>query len=263
MLLPPPPSLHAAAPHACLPASSAAAPSFPRPPSNPLIPPPPTTRSTYINPKATGKDIIRVSRYVIVIFGVLMGVCAIILFKIGLSLGWVYLFMGIAIGSAVAPIYMALVWDKANAIGAITGAISGTLFGLMAWLVTCQAYYGELAAPRPSVPALPRLAPSPHPTSPPRPTPPRPPPAGSINIDNLGGDYPMLAGNLTSIFSSLIIITLMSLWKPQNYDWKTTREIPTVEEGAGMELPESGEWGRRRAHGQGPGSAPRLRAASL
>ena len=48
-----------------------------------------------------------------------MGVLAIILFKIGLSLGWVYLFMGIAIGGAVAPIYSALVWSKATAAGAI------------------------------------------------------------------------------------------------------------------------------------------------
>ncbi len=52
---------------------------------------PPNPRSTYINPKASGKDIIRVSRYVIVGFGLFMGVLAIILFKIGLSLGWVYL----------------------------------------------------------------------------------------------------------------------------------------------------------------------------
>lgn len=57
----------------------------------------------------------------------LMGVLAIVLFEIGLSLGWVYLFMGIAIGGAVAPIYMALVWSKASAVGAITGAISGTV----------------------------------------------------------------------------------------------------------------------------------------
>ncbi|KAL4418865.1 hypothetical protein ABPG77_002621 [Micractinium sp. CCAP 211/92] len=159
---------------------------------------------TYINPKASGKDIIRVSRYVIVGFGLFMGVLAIILFKIGLSLGWVYLFMGIAIGGAVAPIYMALVWSKASAAGAMTGAISGTLLGLMAWLVTCQGYYGK------------------------------------INIDNLGGDYPMLAGNLTSIMSSLIICGAMSLWRPQNYDWKTTREIPTVDEDASSHGPMTG-----------------------
>jgi urea-proton symporter len=38
-------------------------------------------------------QIIRVSRYAIVGYGVFMGVLAIILQEIGLSLGWVYLFM--------------------------------------------------------------------------------------------------------------------------------------------------------------------------
>lgn len=151
---------------------------------------------TYINPKATGKDIIRVSRYVIVGFGVLMGVLAIILFEIGLSLGWVYLFMGIAIGGAVAPIYMCLVWSKASATGAIVGAISGTVLGLITWLVTCQGL------------------------------------EGAINVDLLGGDYPMLAGNLVAIFGSLIICAVISLMNPQNYDWQTTREIATVDEAA-------------------------------
>jgi Na+/proline symporter len=72
---------------------------------------------------------------------------------------------------------MALVWSKASAAGAITGCISGTCLGLTAWLVTCQAYYGK------------------------------------INIDNLGGDYPMLAGNLASILGSLAICSVMSLIK--------------------------------------------------
>lgn len=66
--------------------------------------------------------------------------------------------MGIAVGGGVAPIYMALTWKKASAVGAITGCCSGLCFGLLAWLVTCQGYYGK------------------------------------ITIDNLGGDYPMLAG---------------------------------------------------------------------
>ena len=149
---------------------------------------------TYYNPKATGKDIIRVSRISIVTFGVLMGVLAIILFEIGLSLGWVYLFMGIAIGGAVAPIYLCLTWSKANATGAITGAICGLCAGLIVWLVTAQCYYG------------------------------------SITVDTLGGNYPMLGGNLASIFISLFICLGFGYWKPQDYDWQTTREIALVEE---------------------------------
>jgi Na+/proline symporter len=43
---------------------------------------------TYINPKATGKQILTVSRYGVLFFGVFMGVLAICLHKAGVSLGW-------------------------------------------------------------------------------------------------------------------------------------------------------------------------------
>ena len=79
----------------------------------------------YINTNATGEDILRVSRYGVVAFGVFMGFLSLILDEIGLSLGFVYLMMGIFIGSAVMPISFVLTWDKANANGAVCGAISG------------------------------------------------------------------------------------------------------------------------------------------
>ena len=40
----------------------------------------------------------------------------------------------------------------------------------------------------------------------------------------------MLAGNLVSILLSGIVCITMSLIKPDNYDWKSTREIPMVED---------------------------------
>lgn len=46
----------------------------------------------YINPEATGEQILRISRIVIVAFGLSMGVFSIILNLIGVNLGWVYLF---------------------------------------------------------------------------------------------------------------------------------------------------------------------------
>merc|ERR1712127_52746 len=44
----------------------------------------------YMNPEATGAQILFVSRVVIVAYGLIMGVFAIILQTIGLNLGWVY-----------------------------------------------------------------------------------------------------------------------------------------------------------------------------
>ncbi len=40
----------------------------------------------------------------------------------------------------------------------------------------------------------------------------------------------MLVGNLVAIFSSGIICTVISLIKPDAYDWQTTREIPMVDD---------------------------------
>ena len=149
---------------------------------------------TYINPKATGDQIKKMSRYGIIGFGLFMGVLAIILFEIGLSLGWVYLFMGIAIGGAVAPIYFCLTWSKASATGAIVGAISGLISGLVCWLAIAGAHFGE------------------------------------ITVDTLGENYSMLGGNLCAIFVSAIVCAVISIIKPQDYDWQTTREITLVEE---------------------------------
>ena len=76
----------------------------------------------YINPKATGEDILRVSRYVIFGFGIFSGVLSIILQEIGLSLGFVYLADGHL--RRLRHAHRLLTWDKANATGAIAGAFA-------------------------------------------------------------------------------------------------------------------------------------------
>ena len=43
-------------------------------------------------------------------------------------------------------------------------------------------------------------------------------------------DYPMLLGNLVAILFSALIVVVVSLIKPDNYDWKGTREIAMVDD---------------------------------
>ncbi|CAM9717321.1 unnamed protein product [Discosporangium mesarthrocarpum] len=148
----------------------------------------------YINPNATGAQILKVSRITILVFGVFMGCLSIALHEIGLNLGWVYLFMGVVIGSAVIPVSMVLTWKKCTAAGAISGALLGQICGVIAWLVTASSLSGE------------------------------------VTVATLGGNYPMLAGNLVSILFSGIVCTIVSFIKPDDYDWSTTKEIKMVEE---------------------------------
>ncbi|XP_019445200.1 PREDICTED: urea-proton symporter DUR3 [Lupinus angustifolius] len=148
---------------------------------------------TYINPNASGKKILNVSRGAVLGFGCFMGFLAVILNKVGVSLGWMYLAMGVLIGSAVLPIAFMLLWRKANAIGAILGTIFGCVLGIITWLSVTQIEYGK------------------------------------INLDTTGRNAPMLAGNLVSILTGGAVHAICSMLWPQNYDWSTTKKITVVE----------------------------------
>ncbi|OWM65015.1 hypothetical protein CDL15_Pgr028733 [Punica granatum] len=148
---------------------------------------------TYINPNATGKKILLVSRSIILGFGCFMGLLAVILNKAGVSLGWMYLAMGVIIGSAVLPIAFMLLWRKANAFGAILGTIIGCLIGIITWVSVAKIEYGR------------------------------------VNLETTGRNAPMLAGNLVSILFGGAVHAICSMIWPQNYDWETTKDITTVE----------------------------------
>lgn len=90
----------------------------------------------YIHPQADGKRLILVTRIGVLFFGVLSGILAIILLKLKLSLGWVYLVMGIIIGSAVFPIAASITWAKTSAFAAITSAVVTLPLAIMTWLIT-------------------------------------------------------------------------------------------------------------------------------
>ncbi|KAL3689745.1 hypothetical protein R1sor_016054 [Riccia sorocarpa] len=148
---------------------------------------------TYINPKATGKQILKVSRLIVLIFGLFMGVLAALLNVAGVSLGWVYLAMGVFIGSAVIPVAFLLLWSGATARGAIAGCIVGCLAGVTTWLSVTQIEYGR------------------------------------VNLDTTGRNAPMLAGNLVSILTGGAVCAAISFINPQNYTWDTTRHLTMVD----------------------------------
>jgi Na+/proline symporter len=75
-------------------------------------------------------------------FGLCMALAGVIFFYVGVSMGWLYLFMGVILGSAVVPIALACTWRKANKMGCIVGSIAGFVAGLVAWLVTTSTLNG-------------------------------------------------------------------------------------------------------------------------
>ncbi|CAD5123308.1 DgyrCDS11664 [Dimorphilus gyrociliatus] len=115
-----------------------------------------------------------------------------------ISLGWLYLFMGILIGSAVLPITLCMFWPRLTGIGMVTGALSGTLSALIVWLSVSSITDNGL----------------------------------SDFFNSTAEELPMLCGNITSIAVSCIVTIIVSLITNRYYTngndqeiWENTRDI--------------------------------------
>ena len=143
---------------------------------------------TYFNPSATGRGLMRISRLAIVGFGIGMGLLALILLQVGASLQYVYLAMGVLIGSAVVPISLAIVWKRTNKVAATAGALAGLVCGVTIWLTSSYAFYG------------------------------------TVSVSTTSQNLPLLAGNVTSILVGGIVTFLGSLIKPDNFDFRLMKQ---------------------------------------
>ncbi len=143
---------------------------------------------TYLKPSSSGRELIRISRFSILGFGIGMGLLASLLFHSGFSLQYVYLMMGILIGSAVAPISFAILWKKTNKYAATSAAIIGLGCGVSSWLWSADSMYGE------------------------------------ITLSSTGHLLPLLIGNVVSISVGLGITLVGSMIKPENFDFHIMKQ---------------------------------------
>ncbi|MEO9295055.1 MAG: sodium/solute symporter [Nitrososphaera sp.] len=143
---------------------------------------------TYVKPSSTGRELMRVSRLSILGFGIGMGVLALLLLQVGMTLQHVYLAMGVMIGSAVAPIALAVVWKKTSKVAATAGALGGLVCGLVAWIWTAYVFYGE------------------------------------VSIYSTGQMLALLAGNITAIGAGAAVTIIGSIVKPSYFDFSLMKQ---------------------------------------
>jgi len=162
----------------------------------------------YFNPHATESQILAVSHASVALFAIVMGLLGLIFYYIGISMGWLYTFMGVILGSAVVPIALAIKWKKANKWGCIGGAVAGFIAGIIAWLVTTATLNDNV-----------------------------------IDVTTSGGDYEMLAGNLAAIGVGGIVASVSSYFWPEDFNFDLTRAInaPSARQAHERESPEMDE----------------------
>ncbi|CZR59441.1 probable DUR3-Urea permease [Phialocephala subalpina] len=144
----------------------------------------------YFNPDASGRRLIYMSHCCVLGFGLIMAAFSTSLHFGGVSMGFLYLFMGVIISSAVLPACLTLLWSGLNKQAAMLSPPLGLCCSLVAWLVTC---YKE---------------------------------SGVLTVDTLGANYPMLAGNVVALLSPCIFIPVLTLiFGLDHYDWESMRQI--------------------------------------
>merc|ERR1719386_399646 len=143
-----------------------------------------------------GVILLRVSKFFTGVFAIFMGFLAVFLQTLGFSLGWVYMSMGVIIGSAVGPASLTILMETANDKFIGAGAVGGLVLGVSSWMIQAQLDSEE------------------------------------ISYDSLGKDWPWVVGNLCAIFGGLLIALVGSLVQPDtSFKWADLNErIPLVDD---------------------------------
>ncbi|KAF4535032.1 Urea active transporter protein [Lasiodiplodia theobromae] len=144
---------------------------------------------TYINPLATGRNLIWTAHGSVVGFGLAMAAFSTGLHYAGISMGYLYLLMGVVVSSAVLPASLTLLWRKQNRAAATLAPLLGLATSLVAWLVTAKVQYGALT------------------------------------VESTGANDPMLAGNVAALLSPAVYVPALTfLLGADDYDWASMRQ---------------------------------------
>ncbi|CDR39942.1 CYFA0S04e00760g1_1 [Cyberlindnera fabianii] len=148
----------------------------------------------YIKPDAKPHQVVNSARISVFLWFIYSAALTCVLHRIGISLGWLFNFLGVATASGVFPIALTFLWKDLNTFGAVGGSVGGMFLALIVWLVTCKTLQGE------------------------------------ISVDNLATTYVAFAGNAAAIILGGVIAIVSGLIWPANFDFDKTRNRTVLSE---------------------------------
>ncbi|CAF0968860.1 unnamed protein product [Adineta ricciae] len=148
------------------------------------------------NLKASGKKLIYISHVSVVTFGLIMSAVASGLYYINIDLGYLYLFMGVIISSAVVPGALTLLWNRQSKWAACLSPVFGVICSITAWLIVTKVKFGTLT------------------------------------VHTTGSNTFMLVGNIVALCSSVLFVSILSFIAPDKevYNFNSMKEIKRDDE---------------------------------
>ncbi|ODV74559.1 sodium:solute symporter family protein CYBJADRAFT_193886 [Cyberlindnera jadinii NRRL Y-1542] len=148
----------------------------------------------YINPDAGNKELIRVSHAGVIFFGFFAAGFSIMLHYVGVSLTWIAYFYSMLICPGVIPLIFSITWSRQSKAAVLISPIIGIFAGLGIWLGVAKSMYG------------------------------------AVNVNTTIEQLPCLYGGLAALFLPGVLSILISLVKPEKFDWSVLQQAKLVEE---------------------------------
>ncbi|OCK80019.1 urea active transporter [Lepidopterella palustris CBS 459.81] len=142
---------------------------------------------TYIRPLATDADVIRWSHYGVIFFALFASGFSTMLHYVGVDLGWTLYMLGVLTCPGIFPTAFTILWRRQSRIAAIVSPLLGMATGIAVWLGSAHALYG------------------------------------AITIATSGAVLPCVYGTVASALSPLPYSIIITLFKPENFDWADFR----------------------------------------
>ncbi|GME48069.1 Urea active transporter [Neofusicoccum parvum] len=142
---------------------------------------------TYANPRATDADVIRWSHYGVIFFAVFAAAFSTMLHYVGIDLGWTLYMLGVITCPGIFPTALTILWRRQSRAAAIISPVLGMATGIAVWLGTAHAFHG------------------------------------TVSIASTGATLPCLYGTVAATLAPLPYTVLITLARPENYDWADFR----------------------------------------
>ncbi|KAI3012268.1 hypothetical protein CBS147346_645 [Aspergillus niger] len=142
----------------------------------------------YINKAASDRDIIRASHFGVIFFAAFSAGFSTMLHYVGIDLGWTLYMLGVVTCPGIFPMAFTILWRRQSRAAAILSPILGMATGIGVWLGTAQHFYG------------------------------------AVSVSSTGQILPCVYGTVASAFSPIVYSVVITLVKPQRYDWAEFRK---------------------------------------
>ncbi|KAI2930191.1 hypothetical protein CBS147320_3313 [Aspergillus niger] len=142
----------------------------------------------YINRAASDRDIIRASHFGVIFFAAFSAGFSTMLHYVGIDLGWTLYMLGVVTCPGTFPMAFTILWRRQSRAAAILSPILGMATGIGVWLGTAQHFYG------------------------------------AVSVSSTGQILPCVYGTVASAFSPIVYSVVITLVKPQRYDWAEFRK---------------------------------------